>query len=288
MRAAKKVLACVDQSDYAKHVADYATWVADHMSAPVELLHVIDRHQEVASGVDLSGSLEMDAQEHLLERFSTEEGEKNRAAREEGRLFLNTLKAGCAEHSNVAVDTRQRYGQLLTTLKEQESSVAMYVLGRRGESASRTRRDLGRHVEAICRQIRRPILTVTDDFQVPRSLLVAFDGRKMTRRGVKLIAAHSSLQNLPIHIIMSGRRAQESARHLEWAENTLRAKGFSVDASFIPGDPEQVVTRAIEERGIDLLIMGAYSHSPWRSLLMGSRTNDLLRASPVATITLHD
>lgn len=288
MRAAKKVLACVDQSDYAKHVADYATWVADHMSAPVELLHVIDRHQEVASGVDLSGSLEMDAQEHLLERFSTEEGEKNRAAREEGRLFLNTLKAGCAEHSNVAVDTRQRYGQLLTTLKEQESSVAMYVLGRRGESASRTRRDLGRHVEAICRQIRRPILTVTDDFQVPRSLLVAFDGRKMTRRGVKLIAAHSSLQNLPIHIIMSGRRAHESARHLEWAENTLRAKGFSVDASFIPGDPEQVVTRAIEERGIDLLIMGAYSHSPWRSLLMGSRTNDLLRASPVATITLHD
>lgn len=288
MRAAKKVLACVDQSDYAKHVADYATWVADHMSAPVELLHVIDRHQEIASGVDLSGSLEMDAQEHLLERFSTEEGEKNRAAREQGRLFLNTLKAGCAEHSNVAVDTRQRYGQLLTTLKDQESSVAMYVLGRRGESASRTRRDLGRHVEAICRQIRRPILTVTDDFQAPRSLLVAFDGRKMTRRGVKLIAAHSSLQNLPIHIIMSGRRAQESARHLEWAENTLKAKGFSVDASFIPGDPEQVVTRAIEERGIDLLIMGAYSHSPWRSLLMGSRTNDLLRASPVATITLHE
>lgn len=288
MRAAKKVLACVDQSDYAKHVADYATWVADHMSAPVELLHVIDRHQEIASGVDLSGSLEMDAQEHLLERFSTEEGEKNRAAREQGRLFLNTLKAGCAEHSNVAVDTRQRYGQLLKTLKDQESSVAMYVLGRRGESASRTRRDLGRHVEAICRQIRRPILTVTDDFQAPRSLLVAFDGRKMTRRGVKLIAAHSSLQNLPIHIIMSGRRAQESARHLEWAENTLKAKGFSVDASFIPGDPEQVVTRAIEERGIDLLIMGAYSHSPWRSLLMGSRTNDLLRASPVATITLHE
>jgi len=87
---------------------------------------------------------------------------------------------------------------------------------------------------------------------------------------------------------MSGRRGQDSARHLEWAESTLKNKGFSVDASFIPGDPEQVVTRAIEEREADLLIMGAYSHSPWRSLLMGSRTNDLLRASQVATITLHD
>jgi nucleotide-binding universal stress UspA family protein len=62
---------------------------------------------------------------------------------------------------------------------------------------------------------------------------------------------------------------------------------FTVDASFIPGDPEQVVTRAIAEREADLLIMGAYSHSPWRSLLLGSRTNDLLRASQVPTITLH-
>ncbi len=288
MPASKKVLACVDQSDYASHVADYATWVAEHLEAPLELLHVIDRHQEVASGVDRSGSLEMDAQEHLLERFSAEEGEKNRAAREDGRLFLNGLKARCSQRTRLSVDTRQRYGQLLTTLKEQESSVAMYVLGRRGESASRSRRDLGRHVEAICRQIRRPILTVTDDFRPPRSLLVAFDGGRMTRRGVELIAARNSLNALPVHVIMSGRRGQDSARHLEWAENTLKTQGFSVDVSFIPGDPEQVVTRAIEEREADMLIMGAYSHSPWRSLLMGSRTNDLLRASQVPTITLHD
>ena len=288
MRSSKKVLACVDQSDYAQHVAEYAAWAAEHLAAPLELLHVIDRHQEVASGIDRSGSLEMDAQEHLLERLSTEEGEKNRAVREQGRLFLNTLKARCAANSELTIDTRQRYGQLLTTLKEQETSVAMYVLGRRGESASRTRRDLGRHVESIWRQIRRPFLTVTDDFRTPRSSLTAYDRGKMTRRGVELIASRSSLKDLPVHVIMSGRRTQESTKHLEWADATLRAKGFSVDASLIPGDPEQVVTRAIEEREADLLIMGAYSHSPWRSLLVGSRTNDLLRASQVATITLHD
>ena len=50
MRASKKVLACVDKSDYAQHVADYATWAAEQLSAPLELLHVIDRHQEVAQG----------------------------------------------------------------------------------------------------------------------------------------------------------------------------------------------------------------------------------------------
>ena len=57
MRSSKKVLACVYQSDYAQHVADYAACAAEHLAAPLELLHVIDRHHEVASGIDRSGSL---------------------------------------------------------------------------------------------------------------------------------------------------------------------------------------------------------------------------------------
>ena len=287
MRQQKKVLACVDQSDYASHVADYAAWAATTLSVPVELLHVIDRHSEISSGIDRSGSIGVDAQENLLERLSQEEGERSKVVREQGRVFLNKLRARCESHMGLQTDTRQRYGQLLSTLKEQESSVAMYVLGRRGESASHTRRDLGRHVEAICRQIRRPIMTVTDDFKAPKSVLVAFDGGRMTRRGIELLASNPNMRDLPIHVVMSGKRSADSGRHLEWAEHRLRTADFTVDASFIPGDPEQVVTRAIAEREADLLIMGAYSHSPWRSLLLGSRTNDLLRASQVPTITLH-
>ena len=84
-----------------------------------------------------------------------------------------------------------------------------------------------------------------------------------------------------------GKPGRRMYHNIEWAEKTLKSANFSVDASFIPGDPEQVVTRAIAEREADLLIMGAYSHSPWQSLFLGSRTNDLLRASLVPTITLH-
>jgi nucleotide-binding universal stress UspA family protein len=250
-------------------------------------LHVIDRHSEIAADVDRSGSIGVDAQENLLERLSQEEGERSKVIREQGRVFLNQLRARCEAHSGLQTDTRQRYGQLLGTLQEQESSVAMYVLGRRGESASHTRRDLGRHVEAICRQIRRPIMTVTDDFKAPKSVLVAYDGGRMTRRGIELLASNPNMRDLPIHVVMSGKQGSDAGKHLEWAEQMLRAAHFTVDAAFIPGDPEKVVTRAIAEREADLLIMGAYSHSPWRGLLLGSRTNDLLRASQVPTVTLH-
>jgi len=36
-----------------------------------------------------------------------------------------------------------------------------------------------------------------------------------------------------------------------------------------------------------LLFMGAYSRSPISSFLFGSKTNDLLRASQVPTVTVH-
>lgn len=52
MKNENKVLACVDQSHFAEYVADYAAWAARRMDAPLEFLHVIDRHPEQGSGVN--------------------------------------------------------------------------------------------------------------------------------------------------------------------------------------------------------------------------------------------
>ena len=50
MKNENKVMACVDQSRFADYVADYAAWAARRMEAPLEFLHVIDRHPEQGSG----------------------------------------------------------------------------------------------------------------------------------------------------------------------------------------------------------------------------------------------
>jgi nucleotide-binding universal stress UspA family protein len=287
MKQSKKVLACVDQSPYADFVADYSAWAAKKFALPLELLHIIDRHQETATSDDHSGAIGFDAQENLLNRLTEEEAERSRAIREQGRIFLNELKKRCERHEGITVDVRQRYGQLLETLDEQQQDVALYVLGRRGKSAAHTQRDLGRHVESISRKIRRPILTVANEFSEPKSLLVAYDGKRMTRNCVSLIAGNPALADLPIHVVMSGKQNSEAERHLEWASSTLSKAGFTVDTAYVPGDPEQQITQAIAEREIDILVMGAYSRSPLQSLFLGSKTNDLLRASRVPTVTVH-
>jgi len=287
MKNENTVLACVDQSHFADYVADYAAWAACRMSAPLEFLHVIDRHPEIATGNDHSGAIGFDAQEVLLDQLSHEDEFRSKAVRERGRIFLNDLRERAIVSGVESPDVRQRYGVLEETLVEQEDGVRLFVFGRRGESAESTQRDLGRNVERVVRALHKPILAVTDCFTEPRRVMIAFDGGMVTRRGVEMVAASPLFRGLPVHLLMSGKESHGVSKQLEWAKTTLEAASFDVSPSLIPGDAESVIAKAIREQKIDLLIMGAYSHSPLRSLLFGSKTSDLLRSAKVPTLLLR-
>ena len=287
MKNENTVLACVDQSHFADYVADYAAWAACRMAAPLEFLHVIDRHPEIATGDDHSGAIGIDAQEVLLHQLSDEDECRSKAIRERGRIFLNDLRERAIVAGVSAPDVRQRYGVLEETLVEQEKDVRLFVFGRRGVSAESTQRDLGRNVERVVRALHKPILAVTDSFTEPKRIMIAFDGGIVTRRGVKMVAASPLFRGLPIHLLMSGKESQNASKQLEWAKSTLEAANFDITPSLIPGDAESVIAKAVREQNIDMLIMGAYSHSPLRILLFGSKTSDLLRSAKVPTLLLR-
>jgi nucleotide-binding universal stress UspA family protein len=287
MKNDNKVLACVDRSHFADYVADCGTWAARRMDAPLEFLHVIDRHPEIGSGEDHSGAIGFDAQQALLAELSDKDATLSRAAREAGRIFLNRLRERAIRAGVAAPDVRQRHGALDETLVEQEDGVRLFVLGRRGESAETTQRDLGRNVERVVRALHKPILAVAEGFTEPRRVMFAFDGGIVARRGVEMVAASPLFRGLPIHLLMSGKQRADAEKQLEWARRTLEAAGFDAPAALVPGDAEWVIAKAVSEQAIDLLIMGAYTHSPLRSLLLGSKTSDLLRSARVPALLLR-
>lgn len=282
-----KVLACVDLSPYAQHVADYAAWAAARMAAPLEFMHVIDRHPALQSQQDHSGAIGANAQEKLLQTLSEADAVRTRAEREAARIFLQGLRERALAAGASPVDTRQRHGDLEETLSEQQDGVRLFVLGRRGASAATTQHQLGRHVEWTVRSLQRPILTVTDRFKVPERVLIAFDGSAITRQGVEMVAASPLFKGLPVHVLMSGKPSGDGPRQIEWARQTLEQAGFGVVAEIQSGDPETVIGQAIQSQGIDLLIMGAYTHSPLSQLFRGSKTTELLRAARVPTLLLR-
>lgn len=287
MKKENKVLACVDQSHFADYVADYAAWAARRMDAPLEFLHVIDRHPELGSGEDHSGAIGIGAQENLLTRLSAEDEARTKNAREQGRIFLNRLRERAVAAGAAQVDVRQRHGELEETLAEQEPGVRLLVIGRRGEAAETTQRDLGRNVARVVRALHKPILAVTGDFREPQRVMIAFDGGIVTRRGVEMVAGSALFRGLPIHLLMSGKESRDATRQLDWAKTILEAAGFEVTAELIPGDPESIIAKAVKEQSIDMLIMGAFGHSPLRSLVIGSKTSDLLRSSRIPTLLLR-
>ena len=162
-----KVLACVDQSAIADCVTDCAAWAAQRLSAPLELLHVLDRHAESTRADDHSGAIGMDAQEVLLNQLSSADEVRSRTLREQGRVFLNRLRERALATGLGQVDMRQRHGDLQQTLSEQEDARVCWCWGDvvNPEIAPR---NLGRNVERVIRNLRKPILTVTMGFAPPQ------------------------------------------------------------------------------------------------------------------------
>ena len=287
MKNTNKVLACVDQSRFADHVADYAAWAAQRLDAPLEFLHVIERHPERSTGQDHSGAIGIDAREHLLDRLSAADEAHSRAAREQGRIFLNRLRQRASAAGVKQVDMRLRHGELEQTLAEQEEGVRLLVLARRGESAEASQRALGRNVERVVRALRKPILTVTEGFKTPQRVMIAFDGGTVTRRGVHMVATSPLFRGLPIHLLMSGKDNANASRQLDWASTRLKDAGFEVSAVLTAANAHSAIARSVEDEAIDLLIMGAFGHSALRSLLFGSMTAELLRSATIPTLLLR-
>lgn len=86
---------------------------------------------------------------------------------------------------------------------------------------------------------------------------------------------------------MSDKPYADGPKQIERARQTLEQAGFGVEAEIEPGNPETVIGQAIQSQGIDLLIMGTYTHSPLRKLFSGSKTTELMRAARMPTLLLR-
>lgn len=287
MNNEQKILACVDSTAASDVVADYAAWAARKLQAPMELLHVLDRHVDLAAGQDHSGSIGLGAQEKLLAKLSTEDEERTRAARESGRVFLNRLRERAVASGAVSVDTRLRHGDVEETLAEQQDGSRLLVIGRAGSSASNKSGGLGKHLEWVVRSVNRPVLVAPEVYTEPSKVLFAFDGSGVTRKGVEMLAGSPLLKGLPLHLLMSGNNRVDGQRQMDWAVQVLKNAGMTATSEFASGSPQDAVAHVIQAQSFNFLVMGAYSHSPLRSLFVGSKTSEMLKSSKVATLLLR-
>lgn len=283
----RKILACVDTTPLADVVTDYAAWAARRLDAPVELLHVLERHVALSANQDHSGAIGLDAQEKLMDRLAQEDAQRTRSAREQGRVLLSGLRERAEQGGATTVDSRLRHGDIEETLAEQQEGSRLLIIGRNGRPKPEAKTGLGKHLEWVVRSATRPVLVVTEAYREPKTVLFAFDGSSVTRKGVDMLARSPLFNGLTLQLLTAKKPGSTDRKALDAAVATLAASGIEASASVKEGSPEEVVAAALATGDFDMLVMGAYSHSPLRSLLFGSKTTEMLKSTCVPTLLLR-
>jgi nucleotide-binding universal stress UspA family protein len=270
----------IDGSGYAESVCDHAAWAARRLAMPVALVHVLGRRHEVSSQpVDLSGSLKLGARTELLDKLARLDQERAQLGRERGRAILDDattrLKTAFPE---IEVLPRLRNGDLIGAIGELEPETRFAIIGKRGEAAGFAREHLGSNLDRAVRTFHRPVLVASHAFRPIDRFLIAYDGSPSTERAVERLVEGSVLRGLDCHVLSVGSATPSVRDRLQAAAGALRGAGFAVTEHLRAGEPEKVITDAMAELDIDLLVLGKSGHSRLRQLALGSTTLELIRS----------
>lgn len=292
----KKVIACVDRSAYAEHVVAWAAWSASRLGLSLEILHIIDRELHKAQSHDHSGAMGINEREQLLEKLSADDEAKGRLAREQARAFVSDLRSVAQQqYPDLEIDTRLRIDSLAGAIQEHQTGAELLVLGRKGSgheaggrlgSADTVSSKLGKHLEETVRSLQRPVLVVGGAHTLLKRVLVAFDGSAMSRRAVDTVARSGMFQDIEVHLLSVHEQGTKTI-DVRTVHAQLERAGISAVSACKEGDFTEQLALYVQQNGIDMVLMGAYSHSVWRSLFSASKTTEVLQAVSVPTLLLR-
>jgi nucleotide-binding universal stress UspA family protein len=279
------IIAFIDASVYADSVCDHAAWVAQRMGSGVEVIHVLGRRDMASTEGNLSGSLDVNARDNLLAELSALDEQKAKIAQQKGRLILDHAAQRLTAAGVKPVTTKLRIGDFVETMHEFEVGADLIVIGKRGEAADFAKLHLGSNIERVVRASSKPVFVASRAFKPINRALIAYDGGPSVTRAVNYLAStHTAFAELHLNILKVGQCTEDAQRRVEAAASQLRAAGYSVDASVVPGEPEHVISERAEAGTFDLLVMGAYGHSRIRTLVIGSTTTEMIRSCKLPVV----
>lgn len=278
-----KVIACLDGSSMVASVADAAAWISQTLSAPLTLIHVLDHE---AQADDQTAETVPHETSRMLSQLASIEQKQKLLSRERGQLVLDFAHDQIKDNYQIDAQKRLIEGELVDVLGDISDETRVLIVGKRGESAGNE--DLGSHLTKLIRASHRPTMVVTEPFTPPTKILLAFDGSETMVKAINTVASSPLFRNLECHVVMVGAETDEHKEQLNWAENTLVENGIKTHARLlVETDLEKTLNHYAEKVGINMMVMGAYSHTRLRQLMMGSHTAMLLRETNMTLLILR-
>ena len=143
------------------------------------------------------------------------------------------------------------------------------------ERARRVPRHIGSKIERVVRASIKPILIAPLEVEPPRTAVLAYDGSQAAQCALERCANSPLLHDLSVHLVIAG-AADE--KHCRLADDVrAQIKGREVLVTHKAGTAPDVIAAAVATTPGAILVMGAYGHSAFRTLLIGSTTAATIR-----------
>ncbi|XWN31674.1 MAG: universal stress protein [Devosia sp.] len=274
-----KLIALVDGSIYSRSVCDHAAWIAERTGLSVELMHVLGRRETGHDG-DLSGSIALGARSALLKELSELDEQRSKLVVQRGRAILEDAKE-ILDEKNVPTTVHLRYGDLIEAIGEKADEAELILIGKRGEAADFAKGHLGSNLDRVMRETSKPLFIASRAFRPVERVLIAYDASPSAMRAVDYVARSSLHHGLAITIVTVGSDTPAAKKGLEDARAMLGAAGIDAATERLSGQPEEVLSRLVEETPFDHVVMGASGHTRLRKLFVGSTSLELVRGCKV-------
>jgi len=280
------ILACIDASAYANSVCDLAAWASRRLELPVELLHVVQRRDAVAARHDLSGAIGLGVKTNLMDELVRLEESDAKLQVERGRVLLAAGEQRLREAGAAEVRTLHRHGGIVETILEREEDARVVVMGKRGAGHEFASEHIGSKIERVVRASDRPILIASRAVEAPREIIFAYDASKPADRALDRLVDSPLFMEMPVHVVMAEADGDAHRRALDAAAARLRPTR-GVQATLHPGKPEELIAQVVAQTKGAMLMMGAYGHSPLRTLIVGSTTTAMIRTVHVPVLLVR-
>ncbi|MGO7370489.1 universal stress protein [Rhizobium ruizarguesonis] len=251
----KTILAILDTSDNSGAVADFAFAIAAESGA-----HVIGLHAEIISAVPLVAPMEIP--DPVAVQALQDMAHSETIAVE--RIFRAKAEASGASSEWRSFATSTGYGS--APLIESARSADLLIASQADPARPS---DSHVDVDSFLFESGRPVLMIPYIIRQPKPIkrvLIAWNGSKE--------AARATFDALPI--LKAADIAATLARH---GVKTTLSTAQSVDKS-----ASHVIENRLSDSSIDLLVMGAYTHSWLWQMIFGGTTRTLLQSMTALTL----
>lgn len=273
----KRVIACIDSSPCINALAEAAAWIATQTQRELVLLQVLDYYPASYHLGEISGVIGFESNAMLLKELAELEQKQSELALDYSNNLLQHISNMIQEKYEIVATQIQEKGDFL----EQSFSVLneddIVVIGRVGEKSAERNKALGSNVENFIRGANCTVMTVGEHFKAPTRFIFAYEYSPTCIKMMKRIAQSDLLKLLQCHLLYVG----DHPEVLNEPADFLTAAGLDVVVEYRYGDVAENILDYQREHGIQLIVLGAFSHSKIHQFFLGSITTNIFRNSTV-------